>query len=96
MPPQPKLPLTLFSAMSRRTLSATASDVPPAPVWKEKPSLSRPEAWMTSAAYLAMSRPAGSRVTRVVVETIFLGSPSDSICTTKSTSDWEMLMGAAG
>jgi len=59
-----------------------APEVPPAPVWKEKPSLSRPEASITSAAYLAMSRPAGSRVSRVVVETILAGSPRDSIRTT--------------
>ena len=50
MPPQPKLPLIFCRSIRRLTLSATASEVPPAPVWNEKPSLSSPDASITSAA----------------------------------------------
>jgi hypothetical protein len=74
--------LIFCASIFRLTLSATAREVPPAPVWKENPSLSSPEASMTSAAWWAMSRPAGSLVIRVVVDTIFFGSPSESIVTT--------------
>ena len=82
IPPQPKLPLIFPAAIFRWIRSATASEVPPAPVWKENPSLSSPEASMTSAAYLRDQQAAGSRASRVVVETILAGSPSESICTT--------------
>lgn len=44
--------------------AAAAREAPPAPVWKEKPSCSRPEAWMTLAAVSAITRPTGSRVIR--------------------------------
>jgi len=50
IPPQPKLPLTPSSRMRFFTMSATAREVPPEPVWKEKPSRSRPAASITSQA----------------------------------------------
>ena len=72
---QPKLPLIFPWRMSVRTWSATASDIPPLPVWNEKPFVRKPDVSMTIAAYLAIKRPIGSVVILVVVETIFAGSP---------------------
>ncbi len=61
---------------------AAAAREPPAPVWEEKPSCSRPEAWMTPGGGVGQTRPTGSRVIRVVPERMPLGSPMASTCTT--------------
>ena len=89
-PPAPKLPCTPRSRMSSFTYIAVAIDTPPAPVWSENPSHSRPEAAMTCAALDAICNPTASVVGRVVPERMPAGSPIESTTTTKSTSSWGM------
>ena len=96
MPPAAKLPRTPRAAIACFRNPATASDTPPAPVWNENPSTSRPEAAMTSTALAAILSPSGSVVGRVVPEAIRATSPIESTATTKSTRSWPMAIGQAG
>ena len=96
IPPAAKPPRTPFRAMTSARRDATARDTPPAPVWKEKPSASRPDASMTRAAVSAIRRPTGWVVGRVVPEAICRGSPMDSTATTWSTRSCAIWIGQFG
>ncbi len=50
MPPRPKLPVTPRRFMMGLRYWVTASDAPPAPVWKEKPGFNSPLCSITWAA----------------------------------------------
>ena len=86
MPPSPKLPRIFSFSMTSFRNFAAASDAPPAPVWKLKPSFRSPDALITSTAVIAIESPTGSRVILVVPETMPFGSPIESTTATASTS----------
>ena len=82
IPPRAKLAFTPRSFIRSARYLVVAMLMAPAPVWKEKPSLNRREADITSTVRWAIIRSRGFLVSRAAPAPILAGSPMESTLTT--------------